>query len=211
MLVENCCRIGDLDDIFIGTAESQGLRNAVNAIKFVLFDDDTVLPEGLKFNSKYEFISNRNGGRFKAKSLSQIDLNEILCKYAMSSFGLSNEPFTITYDDLKKTYQNAIDREYTKDFVIQITTLACLNNIYQANDLLLNNKTFKATLVDAFLNERYIENKRLMLDRFDGVLLNSEIDSFTAEKFLDSFKSLEASFYNIKTRSQDYITYLETN
>ena len=50
------CKTSWLDDIFLGTKESQGIRNAVNAIKFVLFDDVSVLPDGLKYNDKYEFI-----------------------------------------------------------------------------------------------------------------------------------------------------------
>ena len=74
------CKTSWLDDIFLGTKESQGIRNAVNAIKFVLFDDVSVLPDGLKYNDKYEFISARRGGRSKAKMLTLIDLIQILCQ-----------------------------------------------------------------------------------------------------------------------------------
>ena len=51
------CKTSWLDDIYLGTKESQGIRNAANAIKFVLFDDISVLPDGLKYTDKYEFIS----------------------------------------------------------------------------------------------------------------------------------------------------------
>ena len=61
------CKMQWLDDIFIGTKESQGIRNATNAIKFVLFDDESVLPDGIKFNNKYEFFSARRDGRQKAE------------------------------------------------------------------------------------------------------------------------------------------------
>ena len=57
----------------------------------------------------------------------------------------------------------------------------------------------------------YIENKMLMLDRFDGVILSTKMDEFTKEKFLDNYKSLANYFYNIKTRSHDYLNYLENN
>lgn len=36
------CKTSWLDDIYLGTKESQGIRNAANAIKFVLFDDISV-------------------------------------------------------------------------------------------------------------------------------------------------------------------------
>ena len=48
------CRIKDLDDIFYATKESQGYNNAILAIRYVLFDDDSVFdeetqPEGNKY------------------------------------------------------------------------------------------------------------------------------------------------------------------
>ena len=59
--------------------------------------------------------------------------------------------------------------------------------------------------------EQTIENRMLMLDRFDGVILSTKMDEFTKEKFLDNYKSLANYFYNIKTRSHDYLNYLENN
>ena len=199
------------DDIFLGTKESQGLRNAVAAIKFVLFDDDSVLPDGLKYNDKYEFISSRRGGRAKAKTLNELDLTEILCRYAMSSFGLRNTAFTVTYDDYKKALKNTITRDYTADFAVELVAYAFFMEPYGAVEALTKNKTLRKALAASLLNERYIENKMLMLDRFDGVILSTEMDDFTKEKFLDNYKSLADYFYNIKTRSADYLNYLENN
>lgn len=211
MNLDNRYKMAYLDDIFLGTKESQGIRNATNAVKFVLFDDVSVLPPGLKFNSKYEFISSKNDGRLKAKQLSAIDLIEILCKYAMSSFGLENRGFSINYQDYENICKNIIDREYTSCFAVEIMAFACTENIYQAYTILLQNKDLKMALVDSLLTERYIENRRLMLDRFDGVIISEEMAASTKEKFIDSFKSLEEYFYNIKIRSQDYLNYLENN
>ena len=93
------CKMDWLDDIYYGTKSSQGTRNAINAIKFVLFDDTSVIPDGLEIGDKYEFISSRKDGIAKAKMLQKIDLDQILCKYAMQSFGIKNIPFNITYDE----------------------------------------------------------------------------------------------------------------
>ena len=89
------CKMDWLDDIFWGTKDSQGLRNATSAIKFVLFDDESQIPDGFTVGDKYEFISSRRDGRAKAKMLQSIDLVQILCKYAMQSFGIKNKNFDI--------------------------------------------------------------------------------------------------------------------
>ena len=211
MNLDNQNKMRILDDIFLGTKESQGLRNAVAAIKFVLFDDDSVLLDGLKYNDKYEFISSRRGGRAKAKALSELDLTEDLCQYAMSSFGLCNTAFTVTYDDYKKALDNTITRDYTADFAVELVAYAFTFEPYGAVAVLEKNKTLRKALASSLLNERYIENKMLMLDRFDGVILSTKMDEFTKEKFLDNYKSLANYFYNIKTRSDDYLNYLENN
>lgn len=211
MNLDNQNKMRILDDIFLGTKESQGLRNAVAAIKFVLFDDDSVLPDGLKYNDKYEFISSRRGGRAKAKALNELDLTEDLCQYAMSSFGLCNTAFTVTYDDYKKALDNTITRDYTVDFAVELVAYAFTFEPYGAVAVLEKNKTLRKALASSLLNERYIENKMLMLDRFDGVILSAKMDEFTKEKFLDNYKSLANYFYNIKTRSDDYLNYLENN
>ena len=57
------CKMDWLDDIYYGTKSSQGTRNAINAIKFVLFDDTSVIPDGLEIGDKYEFISSRKDGK----------------------------------------------------------------------------------------------------------------------------------------------------
>lgn len=211
MNLDNQNKMRILDDIFLGTKESQGLRNAVAAIKFVLFDDDSVLPDGLKYNDKYEFISSRRGGRAKSKALSELDLTEDLCQYAMSSFGLCNTAFTVTYDDYKKALDNTITRDYTADFAVELVAYAFTFEPYGAVAVLEKNKTLRKALASSLLNERYIENKMLMLDRFDGVILSPKMDEYAKEKFLDNYKSLANYFYNIKTRSRDYLNYLENN
>lgn len=201
------CKTSWLDDIFLGTKESQGIRNAVNAIKFVLFDDISILPNGLKYDDKYEFISARRSGRAKARSLTTVELIQILCQYAMQSFGIKDKKFAIGYDDYENLKNHKITREYTSDFAVEIIAFACLDNVYEAYNLLQTNKDLKLALVDALINERYIENKALMLDRFDGFLLNSEISMEDKERYLDNFKELDDYFFDIKTRSSKFLEF----
>ena len=87
------CKTDWLDDIYYGTKESKGTRNAVGAIKLVLFDDYSVVPDGVEIGDKYEFISSRFDGRAKAKMLQDIDLIQILAHYALCSFGIKNKKF----------------------------------------------------------------------------------------------------------------------
>ena len=202
------CKMDWLDDIYLGTKESQGIRNATNAIKFVLFDDISVLPDGLKYNDKFEFISARRGGRSKAKMLTSIDLIQILCKYAMQSFGINNKDFSLGYDDYLNALNHKITCDYTPDFAVEITAFACLDNIYAAYNLLKNNKNLKLVLVNALINERYIENKMLMLNRFDGYLINENISAEDKEKYLDNFIELDTYFYKIQTRDSEYLEYI---
>ena len=204
------CKMNWLDDIYLGTKESQGIRNAASAIKFVLFDDISVLPDGLKYNDKYEFISARRGGRSKAKMLTETDLIQILCKYAMQSFGINDKSFSLGYDDYLNVQNHKITCDYTPDFAVVITAFACLDNIYTAYNLLKNNKELKLTLVNALINERYVENKMLMLNRFDGMLVSGNISAEDKEKYLDNFMELDNYFYKIKTRNQEYLEYINS-
>ena len=203
------CKMQWLDDIFIGTKESQGIRNATNAIKFVLFDDESVLPDGIKFNNKYEFISARRDGRQKAKDLTKIDLIEILAKYAMESFGIKDEYFAVTYqeyDDIKQG-RNLVD--FSGEYAVNVVAYAMMDSVYGAYTLLANNKMLRLKLVDNLITERYIENKMLMLDRFDGNLVNDNISFADKKKYLDNFKDLEYYFLNIKKRDNEYLAYLD--
>ena len=110
-----------------------------------------------------------------------------------------------------KALDNTITRDYTADYAVELVAYAFTFEPYGAVAVLEKNKTLRKALASSLLNERYIENKMLMLDRFDGVILSTKMDEFTKEKFLDNYKSLANYFYNIKTRSHDYLNYLENN
>ncbi len=206
------CKMDWLDDIYYGTKSSQGTRNAINAIKFVLFDDTSVIPDGLEIGDKYEFISSRKDGRAKAKMLQKIDLDQILCTYAMQSFGIKNIPFNITYDEyynLRK--KNLINKKYTMEYAVELMALALTDSIYGGYLFLNANKFIKNILLDSLINERYIEEKSGELDSFNGSLDNSNISDDIKKSYFDNFNKLDDYFLNIKRRDNSYLNYVGEN
>ena len=105
------CRTTDLDDIFYATRDSQGTNNAILAIKYVLFDDETVFKNKKPVPNKYQYISSSNNARKKAMLLQKDDLAHILIKYCMTSFALRNSDFTVTEDDKKKAISDLSEFE----------------------------------------------------------------------------------------------------
>ena len=135
------CKMDWLDDIFWGTKDSQGLRNATSAIKFVLFDDESQIPDGFTVGDKYEFISSRRDGRAKAKMLQSIDLVQILCKYAMQSFGIKNKNFDIDYDEyIKIRNKKVIKSDFNDDYITELVAYALMDSVYGGYIFVSSNK-----------------------------------------------------------------------
>ena len=202
------CKTDWMDDIFYGTKESKGTRNAVGAIKLVLFDDFSVVPEGVDIGDKYEFISSRYDGRAKAKMLQSIDLIQVLCHYAMASFGIKNEGFTL--NDASFNYyrsQKIINHGYSKEFIVELVAYALMESIYGGYILVSSNKFILEDLLDAFIEERYIEGKELELNAFEGDLKSDDISLEQKERFLRSYENLDNDFFKIKRRDSEYVSY----
>ena len=206
------CKIDWLDDIFYGTKESKGTRNAVGAMKLVLLDDYSVVPEGLDIKDKYEFISSKFNGRAKAKMLQDIDIIQILCNYVLASFGLRNTKFNISYSDYEyyRTHK-IVNKGYSKDYIIELVAFALCDSIYSGYILVASNKFMKEELLEALIEERYIEGKDKELSEFDGALTNDEIDYDTKVKYYTAFKNLDDSFLKIKRRDSEYVSYKKEN
>ena len=203
------CKMDWLDDIFWGTKDSQGLRNATSAIKFVLFDDESQIPDGFTVGDKYEFISSRRDGRAKAKMLQSIDLVQILCKYAMQSFGIKNKNFDIDYDEyIKIRNKKVIKSDFNDDYITELVAYALMDSIYGGYIFVSSNKFVRNSLINALINERYIEEKWQVLDEFNGILRNPSIDEITKKNYLDSYQRMDDDFLNIKRRDNDYLSYL---
>ena len=203
------CKMDWLDDIFWGTKDSQGLRNATSAIKFVLFDDESQIPDGFTVGDKYEFISSRRDGRAKAKMLQSIDLVQILCKYAMQSFGIKNKNFDIDYDEyVKIRNKKVIKSDFNDDYITELVAYALMDSVYGGYIFVSSNKFVRNSLINALINERYIEEKWQTLDEFNGILRNPSIDEITKKNYLDSYQRMDDDFLNIKRRDTDYLNYL---
>lgn len=203
------CKMDWLDDIFWGTKDSQGLRNATSAIKFVLFDDESQIPDGFTVGDKYEFISSRRDGRAKAKMLQSIDLVQILCKYAMQSFGIKNKNFDIDYDEyIKIRNKKVIKSDFNDDYITELVAYALMDSVYGGYIFVSSNKYIRNSLINALINERYIEEKWQVLDEFNGILRNPSIDEITKKNYLDSYQRMDDDFLNIKRRDNDYLNYL---
>ena len=203
------CKMDWLDDIFWGTKDSQGLRNATSAIKFVLFDDESQIPDGFTVGDKYEFISSRRDGRAKAKMLQSIDLVQILCKYAMQSFGIKNKNFDIDYDEyVKIRNKKVIKSDFNDDYITELVAYALMDSVYGGYIFVSSNKFVRNSLINALINERYIEEKWQTLDEFNGILRNPSIDEITKKNYLDSYQRMDDDFLNIKRRDNDYLNYL---
>lgn len=206
------CKTDWFDDIFLGTKESQGLRNATNAVKLVLFDDYSVVPDGLNLGNKWEFISSRRDGRAKAKMLQDIDLIQILSHYALCSFGIKNKNFEIDYDTyLDYRTNRKVAADFSHDYVVELVAYALMDSIFGGYIFINSNKIIKDILIDAFLNERYIENKKEELDAFDGHLINTDIFDDAKYLYYDAFTKLDDDFFKIKRRDKEYVAYETLN
>ncbi len=199
------CRTKDLDDIFYATKESQGFNNAILAIKYVLFDDESVFegrePEG----NKYSYISNRNNARKKAMILQQDDLAHILIKYCMASFGLRGKDFTITEEEFLIN-QKRIDRlEISAYEMIEQVAYAAMGELYTAYDFLFQNHRLLIDVVEYMLQERYITELKESLDNFSGIIDNKDIPTETRYNFYDAYNNLDDNFAEIKRNNPEYI------
>lgn len=200
------CRIKDIDDIFYATKESQGYSNAILAIRYVLFDDETVFEEGEKpEGNKYSYISNINNARKKAMILQQDDLAHILIKYCMASFGLRGKDFTIT-DDEFLINQKRIDRlELSAYEMIEQVAYAAMGEVYNAYDFLFANHKLLLEVVQYMLEERYITDLKDTLDNFSGIIDNNDISSEVRFTFYDAYNNLDNNFAEIKRNNKNYI------
>lgn len=206
------CKTDWMDDIYFGTKESKGTRNAVNAIKLVLFDDLSVVPAGMSIDDKYEFISSRRDGRAKAKMLQEIDLIQILAHYALSSFGLRNTSFEIDYNIymLYRT-QKIVNMGFSNEFIVELVAYSLMDSVYGGYIFISTNKFIKDQLLDAFISERYLNDNISNLDSFNGELTSRDIPADIKDKYYNSFINLDDIFLKIKRRDKEYVSYTDNN
>lgn len=199
------CKIQDFDDIYYATKESQGYLNAVLAIKYVLFEDETALENNTDDGNKYLFISSSNNARKKAMLLQQDDLAHIIVKYCMASFGLRGKDFIITEDEFLM-YRNRINRlEITAYEAIEAVAYAAVGDVMVAYSFLYSNKKILSDIVEYMIEERYITELKDSLDNFSGIIDNNDLNTETRYNFYEAWSNIDDAFAEIKRNNKDYI------
>ena len=199
------CRVQDLDDIFYATKESQGTNNAILAIKYVLFGDESVFKDIKKEENKFLYISSNNNARKKAMILQKDDLAHILIKYCMQSFGLRNKDFIVTDEEFILSQKRIDKLEISAYEMIEHVAYAAMGDIYKAYEHLYGNNKILFDVVDYMLNERYISELKDTLDNFSGIIDNNEISTETRYAFYDAYTNLDENFSELKRNNPDYI------
>lgn len=199
------CRTQDLDDIFYATKDSQGTNNAILAIKYVLFDDESVFKDKKPVPNKFQYISSTNNARKKAMILQKDDLGHIMVKYCMASFGLRNSDFTIT-DEEFLIDRKRIDRlEITPYEMIEKVAYAAMGDPELAYNFLFSNKNILSDVVEYMLEERYLSELKDSLDNYGGIIDNNDIKTEVRFAFYETYNNLDETFADIKRNNPEYI------
>ncbi len=202
----NECKIKDFDDIFYATKDSQGYTNTVLAIKYVLFNDETVFDDGkVPEGNKYLYISSTNNARKKAMLLQNDDLAHITVKYCMASFGLRGKGFTFTDDEFILDKKRIERLEVTPYEMIERVAYAAVSDPYEAYIFLFTNKKLLSSVVEYMIEERYISELKDAIDNFSGIIDNQNIPSDDRFRFYDAYQNLDDNFEEIKRNDPNYI------
>lgn len=199
------CRIEDFDDIFYATKESQGYENALSAIKYVLFDDDSMFKDRTPDSNKYIYISNMNNARRKAMLMQKADLGQIMIKYCMASFGLREKDFTITEDEFLVDCKRIDRLELSAYEMIEAVAYAAIGDVELAYNFLFHNKKLLSEVVQNMIEDRYISNLKETLDDFSGIINCDEMDNDLKYSFYDTYIHLDNTFEEIKRNDINYV------
>lgn len=199
------CRISDFDDIFYATKESQGFNNAVAAIRYVLFDDESVFEGRRPAPNKYAYISKDLNARKKAMLLQNDDLAHILIKYCMQSFGLRGKEFPFNDDEFNEIRKRISITDLSPYEMIAYVSYAAMGDIYMAYQFLFENRKNLCEVVSYMIEERYVSDFKDMQDKFSGIIDNENIDSDLRYRFYDAYCNLDDNFAELKKNDPDYI------
>ena len=127
----------------------------------------------------------------------------------MQSLGIKNKNFDIDYDEyIKIRNKKVIKSDFNDDYITELVAYALMDSVYGGYIFVSSNKYVRNSLINALINERYIEEKWQVLDEFNGILRNPSIDEITKKNYLDSYQRMDDDFLNIKRRDNDYLSYL---
>ena len=195
----------DVDDIFYSTKESQGYINSIYAIKYVLFNDDSMFKNRVPDSNKYIYISKKKNARKKAMLLQDDDLAQILIKYCLQSFGLRGQNFIVTDEDFIVDRKRINHLNISAHEMIEKVAFAAIGDVYVAYDFLYSNKEILLKVVDSFIEERYLNDKAELLDSFDGIITSKDMDKETKFLYYKTYIHLDETFAEIKRNNVDYV------
>ncbi len=195
----------DIDDIFYATKESQGYVNAIAAIKYVLFNDDSVFKDRTPDRNKYIYISKNKNARKKAMLLQDDDLAQVLIKYCLQSFGLRGQNFVVSDEDFIIDRKRIEHIDISAHEMIEKVAFAAIGDVYVAYDFLYSNHDLLLKIVDSFIEERYLNDKAELLDNFDGIIVSKDMDKDTKFLYYKTYIHLDETFSEIKRNNVDYV------
>ena len=114
----------------------------------------------------------------------------------------------VTADEIKIRNKKVIKSDFNDDYITELVAYALMDSVYGGYIFVSSNKYIRNSLINALINERYIEEKWQTLDEFNGILRNPSIDEITKKNYLDSYQRMDDDFLNIKRRDNDYLNYL---
>ena len=89
--------------------------------------------------------------------------------------------------------------------MIEMVSYATMEDVYLAYTILYtNNKVLNAVLL-YMIQERYMQELKDILDQFNGMIDNKQMETEQRYKFYDAFTRLDESFAEIKRNNKDYI------
>lgn len=198
-------KIKDFDDIFYATRDSQGYNNTVIAIKYVLFDDDSMFKIPDPLSNKYLYISATNDARRKAMLMQQDDLAHILVKYCMQSFGLRASDFTFSHEEIENLIKTSETTEISPYEMIELVATIAMSDIYLAYQVLFQNKINLTNVVEYMIEERYVSGFKEKLDNFTGIIENKDMATERRYDFYEAYIDFDKQFGEIKRNDPDYI------
>ena len=89
--------------------------------------------------------------------------------------------------------------------MIEAVAYAATGDVYVAYDFLYSNHDLLLKVVESFLEERYINEKKEDLDSFDGIILNKNMDKETKFLYYKTYIHLDEIFGEIKKNNVEYV------
>lgn len=168
-----------IDHAYETTKNKYGQTHAIHAIiSFFMNHTASEITNDKKDRDNLKYLLYREG-----------ELYQILFDYAISSYIINNVEANISMDKLR-SYTNTNDEtlDYSPETATKITALAAGLNTYWAINLLSCNRRLKSALLQNFIIEKYVLNKKELLNSSKNtkrVILTSKEEIFLSKHKLN--------------------------